>query len=74
MIGALPVAMGVFSELGLWEVDEDRIVYAEAPAQKLDLQQTVLYNKVTKMRQQSAQYLKRCLERGFFQDGLKSED
>ena len=74
MLGALPVALGVFAELGLWEIDETRIVYRAAPAQKLDLQQSVLYNKVIKMRQQSAQYLKRCLERGFFQDELKREN
>lgn len=74
ILGALPIAMGVFTELGLWDVHEHGILYLEAPAQKLDLQQTVLYNKVTKMRQQSAQYLKRCLERGFFQDGLKREN
>ncbi|HKM42554.1 MAG TPA: single-stranded-DNA-specific exonuclease RecJ [Limnochordia bacterium] len=74
MLGALPVALGVFSELGLWAVDEKRIVYNAAPEQKLDLHQSVLYNKVIKMRQQSAQYLKRCLERGFFQNGLKSEN
>jgi hypothetical protein len=74
MLGALPVALAVFSELGLWNVDENRILYSAAPAQKLDLQHTVLYNKVIKIRQQSAQYLKRCLERGFFQDGLKREN
>jgi len=74
MLGALPVAVGIFTELGLWDIDEERIVYKRAPAQKLDLQQSVLYNEVIKMRQQSAQYLKRCLERGFFQDGLKREN
>ncbi len=73
-LGALPVAMGVFSELGLWDVHEHGILYLGQPAQKLDLQQTVLYNKVIKMRQQSAQYLKRSLERGLFQDGLKREN
>ena len=74
LLGALPVAMGVFSELGLWKVQEGTIVYLPTPAQKLDLEQTVLYNKVTKMRIHSAQYLKRCLERGFFQDGLEREN
>ncbi len=74
MLGALPIAMGVFSELGLWKCHESRIFYQPAPGQKLDLQQTVLYNKVIKMRQESAMYLRRCLERGFFQDGLKREN
>ncbi len=74
MLGALPVAMGLFLELGLWEVEEQVIRYLKAPSEKLDLEQTVLYNKVTKMRQQSEQYLKHCLERGFFQDGLKKEN
>ena len=74
MVGALPVAIRVFSELGLWNVHDNQIFYAAAPTQKLDLQQSVLYNEVIKMRQQSAQYLKRCLERGFFQDGLKREN
>ena len=74
VLGGLPVAIGVFSELGLWEVDDQRIRYRSTPTQKLDLNQTVLYNKVIEMRQQSAQYLKRCLERGFFHDGLKREN
>lgn len=74
LLGALPVALGVFSELGLWEVGEEAILYLPPPPEKLDLGQTVLYNKVTKMRQASSQYLKRSLERGFFHDGLKRED
>ena len=74
MLGALPVAVGIFSELGLWQVDQDFITYLPTPDQKLDLEQAVLYNKVTKIRKQSTQYLKRCLERGFFQDGLKREN
>jgi hypothetical protein len=74
MLGALPIAIGVFSELGLWKHDGKRIIYLPSPRQKLDLEQSVLYNKVIKMRQESANYLRRCLERGFFQDGLKREN
>ncbi len=74
LLGSFPVALGIFSELGLWEVAENAIIYRPAPARKLDLNQTVLYNKVTKMRRQSSQYLQRCLERGFFQNGLKREN
>lgn len=74
LLGSLPVAMGVFQELGLWEVHPDRIIYRPAPARKLDLNQTVLYNKVILTRKQSSDYLKRSLERGFFQDGLKREN
>ena len=74
MLGALPVAMGIFSELSLWDIEDDTIRYLAAPSEKLDLGETVLYNKVAKMRQQSAQYLMRCLERGFFNDGLEREN
>ncbi|MDI9439724.1 MAG: single-stranded-DNA-specific exonuclease RecJ [Limnochordia bacterium] len=74
LVGALPAAMGVFSELGLWAVEEGVIIYLPAPDRKLDLEQAVLYNKITKIRDQAALYLKRCLERGFFQDGLKREN
>ena len=74
LLGGLPIAIGVFQELGLWDVTDDRIIYRPAPPQKLDLNQTVLYNKVTLLRKQSSDYLKRSLERGFFQDGLKREN
>jgi len=74
LLGAMPVAMKIFQELGLWEIQGKKIIYQPAPAQKLDLNQTVLYNKVTLMRKQSQDYLKRSLERGFFQDGLKREN
>lgn len=74
LLGALPVAMGVFAELGLWEVQENTIVYSPRPPHKLDLEQAVLYNNITKMRKQSLDYLQRCLERGFFRDGLKREN
>jgi hypothetical protein len=55
-------------------VEEGVIIYLPAPDRKLDLEQAVLYNKITKIRDQAALYLKRCLERGFFQDGLKREN
>jgi single-stranded-DNA-specific exonuclease len=74
LLAAFPAAAGIFSELGLWEVAENAIIYNPPPAQKLDLNDTVLYNKVTITRKQSTQYLQRCLERGFFQNGLKREN
>lgn len=74
LLGALPMAMGVFSELGLWEVQDAAIIYLPTPMHKLDLEQSVLYNKGTTMRKQSSEYLKRSMERGFFQDGLKIEN
>lgn len=74
ILSAFPVAMDVFRELGLWKIEDDQILYQQPPAQKLDLNQTVLYNKVTLMRKQSLDYLKRSLERRFFQDGLKREN
>jgi len=72
--GLLPSALAIFSELGLWQVQADNIFYLPEPEHKLDLQQAVLYNKITKIREQAAVYLKRCLERGFFQDGLTREN
>lgn len=74
LVGALPLALGVFLELGLWEVHDQHIIYLPPPTQKLDLEQTVLYNKGTTMRKQSSEYLKRSMERGFFQDGFKIEN
>lgn len=74
LFGALPAAVGIFAELGLWSVRDGAIFYLPEPDHKLDLQQAVLYNKITKIRDQAAVYLKRCLERGFFQDGLKREN
>lgn len=74
LLGALPAAMGIFSELGLWRVEGEAIFYLPEPERKLDLEQAVLYNKITKIRDQAAVYLKRCLERGFFQDGLEREN
>ncbi|NLJ80309.1 MAG: single-stranded-DNA-specific exonuclease RecJ [Firmicutes bacterium] len=71
---ALPFALGVFSETELWRKEGDYIIYQPIPAEKLDLQRTVLYNKGTIMREQSSEYLKHCLERGFFQDGLTREN
>ncbi|HHY10201.1 MAG TPA: hypothetical protein GX528_06510, partial [Firmicutes bacterium] len=74
LAAALPFAIGVFSEMGLWEVADGRITYLPVPARKLDLRQTVLYNKGRNQRKQSFDYLKHCLERGFFQDGLEGEN
>jgi single-stranded-DNA-specific exonuclease len=74
LLGALPAAMGIFSELGLWKVEGESIFYLPEPDHKLDLEQAVLYNKIMKIREQSTLYLKRSLERGFLQDGLKREN
>ena len=62
-----------FSELGLWAVEEGVIIYLPAPDRKLDLEQAVLYNKITKIRDQAALYLKRCLERDFSRMDLKEK-
>lgn len=74
LIGALPAALGIFAELGLWSTDGEAIRYLPEPAHKLDLEQAVLYNRITKMRDQAALYLKRCLERGFLQDGFERQN
>ncbi|NLJ74622.1 MAG: single-stranded-DNA-specific exonuclease RecJ [Firmicutes bacterium] len=74
LASALPFAIGVFTELNLWKIDDGVIVYQPIPAKKLDLHKTVLYNKGITIRRQSSNYLKHCLERGLFQDGLKREN
>lgn len=74
LLGALPFASNVFLELNLWTITENEILYLPAPDRKLDLKESVLYNNIMKVRKQSLEYLKHCLERGFFQDGLKRKD
>ena len=71
LASALPFAIGVFSELNLWTIEDGVIVYQPAPAKKLDLNKTVLYNIGITMRRQSSDYLKHCLKGDFSRMDLK---
>ena len=74
LIGALPAALGIFAELGLWSTDGEAIRYLPEPAHKLDLEQAVLYNRITKIRDQAALYLQAMPGRGFLQDGFERQN
>ncbi len=74
LVRSLSIASGVFFELGLWKITQDSILFLPSPAQKLDLNESVLYNSITQIRKQSLNYLKHCLERGFFQNESEREN
>jgi len=70
LLGALPAAMGIFSELGLWRVEGEAIFYLPEPERKLDLEQAVLYNKITRYAIR-LQCTLSVFGKGILQDGLE---
>jgi single-stranded-DNA-specific exonuclease len=67
-------AAKVFAELGLWSVEQGRIAFLPAPANKLDLYDAVLYNRGMNIRRQTSLYLRECLKRGFTDHGFTAEN
>ncbi len=65
--------LGVFSELGLIKNTANYVEMMPKPAQKLDLNASVLYNRGKITRMQVLTYLQHCLERGFL-DELKGKN
>jgi len=65
--------LGVFTELELVKRTADYVQLLPRPAQKLDLQASVSYNRGKNKRTQVLTYLQHCLERGFL-DGPKGKN
>ncbi len=66
-------SLGIFQELALIEKEDNIVKIMPKPAQRLDLNTSVLYNKCITKREQCLAYLQLCLERGFI-DEFKGQD
>lgn len=65
---SLMFSLDILQELALVEREDNTVKIMPKPAQRLDLNTSVLYNKCITKREQCLAYLQLCLERGFMDD------